>query len=45
MDRMKEIIRQREAMKRSAWIDNVKRILSYSTEQAEQAYNRIFNRG
>lgn len=43
MDRMKELIKQREAMKKSAWIANVKRILYYSTEQAEQAYNRIFN--
>jgi len=29
-------------MKRESWIRNVMRVLSYSREKAEEAYNRIF---
>jgi hypothetical protein len=33
----------REAQKRLAWIENVKRIKGYSQEEAEAVWNRIFN--
>lgn len=32
----------REAQKRLAWIENVKKKLGYSQEEAEKAYLRIF---
>lgn len=32
----------REAQKRLAWIENTKRKLFYTQEQAEAAYTRIF---
>lgn len=34
----------REDQKRESWIKNVMRILSYSREKAEEAYNRIFKK-
>ncbi len=33
----------REAQKRLAWIDNVKRIKGYTQEQAEKEWTKIFN--
>lgn len=38
----KELKALREAQKRLAWIDNVKRRLGYTQEEAERAYTRIF---
>lgn len=38
-----ELKATREAMKRQAWIKNIKRIKGYSQEEAEAAWTRIFN--
>lgn len=40
-DRKEEVKAMREAQKRLTWIDNVKRKLGYTQEQAEKKWSEI----